>query len=509
MNSLLKRSFITALIVGSILVAINQWDLIINKQWSQKLFFKILLTPIVPFCVSYLSGLMSEIQSNKTLSDLDPLKENDFNLDLKNWKSVRQKKIKTTLDVFFSLLKTTFKSLVKYAYELAELATNLMKVKKDVELFTNETVHSSQLVSVQATDILQSNEIIHKKNITLQKDLTKVSDSSEDSLNFVNEIEKEMGDIQLLLNDQKNNSEKIQLIMNVISNIVLESKLLSFNASVEASRAGDAGKGFAVVASEIKKLSDSTALNAKSIDEQLLTISNGISIVFDRFGVVNERLIKLHDNIKGIHQAANIQVKAVANVVDLSIENNRSIEKIKCNARVTNEKSLDLLTVVTPLIQDSEKLFNISIDLRNTLKGFKTGSEKKPLNVFVFNYLNTWRAISELYQIPFESLSLSILVSSIKKPTDVYRKIEELIFLLGKENQVKTIEGIDIIPSDVYTLSCKLYHCLSDDDIILKSHDFKLQQFLGENALITPSHVYSLIELILDLIKRNNLKIIS
>ncbi len=45
----------------------------------------------------------------------------------------------------------------------------------------------------------------------------------------------------------------------------MQAKLLSFNASIEASRAGNAGKGFAVVAEEIAKLAAQSAETAKEI----------------------------------------------------------------------------------------------------------------------------------------------------------------------------------------------------------------------------------------------------
>ena len=49
---MLKRSIATALVVGTILVTLNQGDLIIASQGTPALFWKIPLTYLVPFMVS-------------------------------------------------------------------------------------------------------------------------------------------------------------------------------------------------------------------------------------------------------------------------------------------------------------------------------------------------------------------------------------------------------------------------------------------------------------------------
>ncbi|MNW53190.1 Methyl-accepting chemotaxis protein McpC [compost metagenome] len=66
-----------------------------------------------------------------------------------------------------------------------------------------------------------------------------------------------------------------------ISDISKQTNLLSLNASIEASRAGEAGRGFAVVASEIRNLADQSRTSSQDIDELLQEINQEMELVSD------------------------------------------------------------------------------------------------------------------------------------------------------------------------------------------------------------------------------------
>ncbi len=59
---LLKRSAIAALLVGTVLTALNQGDNLLAGEWSSALYWKIPLTYCVPFLVSTYGALINNRQ---------------------------------------------------------------------------------------------------------------------------------------------------------------------------------------------------------------------------------------------------------------------------------------------------------------------------------------------------------------------------------------------------------------------------------------------------------------
>ncbi len=57
--SLLRRSLATALVVGTVLTAINQGNIILRGDLSAELYWKIPLTYCVPFCVATWGALIN------------------------------------------------------------------------------------------------------------------------------------------------------------------------------------------------------------------------------------------------------------------------------------------------------------------------------------------------------------------------------------------------------------------------------------------------------------------
>jgi methyl-accepting chemotaxis protein len=74
-----------------------------------------------------------------------------------------------------------------------------------------------------------------------------------------------------------NKIAKIRDIVRIINTITDQTKVIAFNAALEAASAGETGKRFAVVAGEVNRLADDIATLTKQIKEQVEEIQNSSS----------------------------------------------------------------------------------------------------------------------------------------------------------------------------------------------------------------------------------------
>lgn len=109
-------------------------------------------------------------------------------------------------------------------------------------------------------------------------------------------------------------SSSINKIINVINDIANQTNLLSLNASIEASRAGEYGRGFAVVASEIRNLAEQSKSSVNDIKHII------DSILEDTTSVV--------ETARNVENVLMLQESAVKNTTDSYKDINESVEKL-------------------------------------------------------------------------------------------------------------------------------------------------------------------------------------
>lgn len=122
--------------------------------------------------------------------------------------------------------------------------------------------HSHVVVDV-ANQTLDSSR---KGADTMQNLKARMEDIHQDSATSLEEI--------LQLGHQ---SKAISKVMDLIHDLADQTKLIAFNAALEASSAGESGKRFSVVASEIRRLADSVTDSTEDIEGRIQEIQSSIS----------------------------------------------------------------------------------------------------------------------------------------------------------------------------------------------------------------------------------------
>jgi len=108
-------------------------------------------------------------------------------------------------------------------------------------------------------------------------------------------------------------TKQINIIVRSVNDIASQTNLLSLNASIEASRAGNAGKGFSVVAAEIRKLAEKSKSSVGNIKLLVDDIQKSVKATSDTFLNVADSLTNYREKIE---QSSN----SLTGIMDDSIQ---------------------------------------------------------------------------------------------------------------------------------------------------------------------------------------------
>lgn len=94
----------------------------------------------------------------------------------------------------------------------------------------------------------------------------------KDSLEQMNQIKDSNSETISEIRQLGDKIESIWDIVNIINNIADQTKIIAFNAELEASAAGEAGKNFQIVATEIRRLADNTVSSTNEVKSKIREI---------------------------------------------------------------------------------------------------------------------------------------------------------------------------------------------------------------------------------------------
>jgi methyl-accepting chemotaxis protein len=203
------------------------------------------------------------------------------------------------------------------ALEAEQCLIQMDTLNKKIELVSDNTKDIGQIADNTKERVIEGTVVSDELN-------RQTSSTISITIAIIQEIEK--------LSEK---SSSISKIINVINDIANQTNLLSLNASIEASRAGEYGRGFAVVASEIRHLA-----------EQSKTSVNDIKFIIDSILEDTKNVVK---TARSAESVLKLQESAVKNTTDSYTDINESVEKLVVFLKYISENvdSIDETRVIT------------------------------------------------------------------------------------------------------------------------------------------------------------------
>ncbi|MBX3042416.1 MAG: methyl-accepting chemotaxis protein [Candidatus Kapabacteria bacterium] len=213
---------------------------------------------------------------------------------------------------------------------------------------TKEVSATSRQISETSSELSDSIDNINKK-ATYTLDIAHKGKESlaglEDAIGNLNLSTKSITNKLSVINERAN---KISSVVTAINKISEQTNLLSFNAAIEAEKAGEYGKGFAVVAREISRLADQTAVATEDIEKMVKEMQSSVSS-----GVME--MDKFSDEVrKGaghIYSVAEQLGEVIEQVNDFA----PSFNKFAGGMQLQTESAMQISDTMTQLAKASEQ----------------------------------------------------------------------------------------------------------------------------------------------------------
>lgn len=163
----------------------------------------------------------------------------------------------------------------------------------------------------------------------------------------VDKVEKNNTSLKSSIENFGEQIHEIMKHMDEINEISERTKLLSFNASIEAAHAGNAGAGFRIIANEVKKLSENTKKASDEIAKTVKELRSSLENLSEQSRQNSEHLASLvqsTDQSKDIFSKMGAEAKSnsscAQSMIDLIDCNHKTISTVLDSVKKRNLKQL-------------------------------------------------------------------------------------------------------------------------------------------------------------------------
>jgi len=266
--------------------------------------------------------------------------------DLKN------KKLKTTIHIESNdMVGEIIEGINNVIVEIRGLLTSIQDIFNSSEKVLQNVDNKKINDDVSANTVASAIETVVKVTEHISELTSNISDIVRQGQKAISSSQKEMGTITIQIDALVNtmnalvlHSTEIQNVLNVIGEMTAQTNLLSLNATIEASKAGDAGRSFMVVAKEIRNLSAKSANSSDSIRSKIEAINIAVEEASFLVETIHSQIIDNQNEENKVEKQFEKIFQITANFIQSNIELKMSVDTLNASFGHTQQTLNDLKT---------------------------------------------------------------------------------------------------------------------------------------------------------------------
>ena len=271
----------------------------------------------------------------------------------------------TSIDEIGTQIQSQAAGVEETAGAVNEIASNIESLERMIETQSAGVTQASAAVEQMIGNINSVNDSVDKMASSFQN----LRVNAQHGFSKQQDVNERIRQIEV-------QSSMLQEANTAISAIAEQTNLLAMNAAIEAAHAGDAGKGFAVVADEIRKLSETSTAQSKTIGEQLGNIQESIMGVVNAsqessqaFEAVSNQIEKTDQLVLQIKGAMEEQHEGSKQISESLLVMNNSTLEVK-NA------SVEMAEGNKAILEEMKNLQNTTITIKDSMNQMSNGARK-------------------------------------------------------------------------------------------------------------------------------------